>query len=199
MSGLDKIIAAITPGDADAKGAQARERARAAASPGDWLSQVLDHHLRIERAFFDVRAAGDAPGRGTARKTLATILTAHAVAEEAVLYPALARVGHKSQASAAYAEQSEAKIGAADLERLDPLDANFLDQLGRLEEAVRAHLQGEERSWLPELRKLADPADHDGLSRRYGEEFSRYMNGAEAAPIGRRGDLETRPFGGAPA
>ncbi len=46
MSLLDKAIAAITPPESDEARAKARARAEAAATPGDWLSQVLDHHRR---------------------------------------------------------------------------------------------------------------------------------------------------------
>ena len=59
MSILDQAIAAITPPESDEDRAEARARAEAAATPGDWLSLVLDHHRQIEAAFArQMRLAG---------------------------------------------------------------------------------------------------------------------------------------------
>lgn len=48
MSILDRAIAAITPPESDEARAEARAKAQAMAKPGDWLSQILDHHRGIE-------------------------------------------------------------------------------------------------------------------------------------------------------
>ncbi len=98
MSILDKAIAAITPPESDEDRAEARRKAQAAATPGDWLSAVLDHHRQIEAAFETVAQATDASARIAAQKALGVILTGHSIAEEVVLYPALAahhQVGRK--------------------------------------------------------------------------------------------------------
>ena len=55
MSILDKAIAAVTPPVSDEKRAEAHAKARAAAEPGDWLSQVLDHHEQIDQAFAETK------------------------------------------------------------------------------------------------------------------------------------------------
>lgn len=94
MSMLDKVVAAVMPAESGTARLEARAKARAAAKPGDWLSLVLDHHIRIEDAFAAVRAAPAALARLTALKSLALILTGHSNAEESVIYPALARAGH---------------------------------------------------------------------------------------------------------
>ena len=57
MSIVDKALAAVTPQPSEEKRAQATAEARAAASPGDWLSMVLDHHDEIRSAFAAGRAA----------------------------------------------------------------------------------------------------------------------------------------------
>jgi hypothetical protein len=197
MSGIDKIISAITPPESDEQRAEARASARAAASPGDWLSLVLDHHAKIERAFEAVRAAPDAASRRSAQKALAVVLTGHSIAEEAVLYPALAHAGHKGQAGAAYAEQTAAKMQIAALERLDPLSEDYLDKLGHLEGAVRHHVYSEESSWFLELKREAPADEQDKIGQRYAEEYNRYVSGGEAAPVGERAPLEPRSFGSA--
>lgn len=180
MSGLDKIISAVTPPASQEQRSQARARARAEATPGDWLSQILDHHQEIESAFAAVRAARDAEGRRAAQKRLAIVLTGHSIAEEAVVYPALAQAGHKANAMTAYEEQVAAKMQAAALDTLDPLTEDYLDKLGHLEGAVQTHMYEEENKWLLELKREAPEAEQAKISARYKEEFGRYMGGGES-------------------
>ena len=57
MSMIDKVVAAVTPPESEQARREARVKARTAASPGDWLGMVLDHHLQIEAGFESVKAA----------------------------------------------------------------------------------------------------------------------------------------------
>ena len=57
MSVLDKVIAAVTPNETGEARRTAREKARASATPGDWLQIALDQHLQIEAAFDSARTA----------------------------------------------------------------------------------------------------------------------------------------------
>jgi hypothetical protein len=68
MSIVDKIVAAITPPEGEDARRDARAKAHSAASPGDWLSMVLEHHERIESAFAAVRAANSAHAQIAAQK-----------------------------------------------------------------------------------------------------------------------------------
>ena len=47
MSIIDKVVAAVTPPESEEARAKARAKAEAAARPGDWLSQILDHHRPV--------------------------------------------------------------------------------------------------------------------------------------------------------
>ena len=132
MSLIDKAIAAVTPPVSDEKRAEARAKARAAAEPGDWLSQILDHHELIETAFAAVKSATGVDARRAAQKKLGVLLTGHSIAEEAVIYPALAHAGKKMHANIAYTQQVAAKMQMAALEHLDPLSEDYLDKLGHL-------------------------------------------------------------------
>ncbi len=194
MSIVDKAIAAITPPVSDEKRAEARAKARAAASPGDWLSQILDHHEKIEAAFAAVRAASGVEQRRAAQKALAEVFTGHSMAEEAVIYPALAHAGKKMHANTAYTEQVAAKMQLAALENLDPLSEDYLDKLGHLEGAVATHVYQEESDWFLDLRENAPAADQARATARYAEEFGRYMGGGseQSEP---RISAEPRSFG----
>jgi hemerythrin superfamily protein len=187
MSILEKVVAAVTPAESGTARLEARAKARASAKPGDWLSLVLDHHTRIEDAFAAVRGAPAAAARLTALKSLALILTGHSNAEESVIYPALARAGHKSHATAGYEEQAQAKVNMGELENLDPVHQEFLDKLEHIRSAVVHHMYEEEHDRFLDLKSLS-ARDQEQLTRRYKEEFERYM-GDEATAEGRFGGV----------
>jgi 2-methylisocitrate lyase-like PEP mutase family enzyme len=178
MSVLDKIVAAVTPEASEEDKANARAKARTDAGGSGWLAQVLDHHEQIEQMFGAVKEASSANTRRAAQKQLAALLTGHSIAEEAVLYPAMALTDQKGHSGEAYTEQSAAKVQTAALEDLDPMSEDYLDKLEHLRAAVSHHVYEEEKEWFPKLREQ-DTAMQAKLSRRYREEFERYM-GAEA-------------------
>ncbi len=180
MSLIDKAIAAVTPPESDQARADARAKAEATARPGDWLSQVLDHHRGIEAQFAAVKAASDPSSRVVEQKKLGVLLTGHAIAEENAIYPAMAghhQVGH---AELAYQEQSAAKMELGLLERLDPLSEDYDDKLEHIRGAVLHHIYSEEGTWFVELTESVTPDEQALIAKRYDEEYSRYM-GAGAA------------------
>jgi len=198
MSIIDKAIAAITPPVSDEKRQEARAKARAAAQPGDWLSQILDHHEGIEQAFAETKAATTSSERRAAQKRLGVLLNGHAMAEEAVIYPALADDGKLGFANTAYTEQAAAKMQLAALETLDPLSEDYLDKLGHLEGAVATHVYQEESEWFQYLKEFAPAEAQARATERYREEYSRYIDGRPAsAGVSREPRAFASAFGGA--
>jgi hemerythrin superfamily protein len=179
MSILDKVVAAVTPLESDEQRADARTKARNAASDGDWLTLVLQHHAQIEAAFTQVKAASDAASRVRAQKRLALLLTGHSIAEEAVIYPAMVKADEESHATKAYTEQSAAKVQMGLLEGLDPMGQEYLDKLEHIRGAVAHHVYEEEGTWFVDLKEKLPPSDQTKLTFRYQEEFSRYTRGNE--------------------
>ncbi|QDZ06788.1 hemerythrin domain-containing protein [Sphingomonas panacisoli] len=177
MSLLDKVIAAVTPPESAEARLEARAKAMDMTKPNDWLSMILEHHQRIEALFAAVRAATTPEARRSALRRLAIMLTGHAIAEEAAIYPALAADKQLAHAELAYQEQSAAKMELGLLERLDPMSEDFLDKLGHIEGAVAHHVYSEEGTWFVELAKDLSPEDQALVTRRYREEFERYMSG----------------------
>ena len=133
------------------------------------------HHEQIESAFAAVREASGVDERREAQKALGALLTGHSIAEEAVIYPALAHAGKKMHAETAYTQQVAAKMQMAALEHLDPLSEDYLDKLGHLEGAVATHVYQEESDWFVDLKEKASAADQAKATARYAEEFGRYM------------------------
>jgi hypothetical protein len=175
MSIIDKIVAAVTPPESEQARQEVRAKAHAVASPGDWLSIVLEHHERIESAFAAVRAANSANAQIAAQRKLAIMLTGHSNAEESVLYPALADAREMGHATTAYSEQAAAKIQMGLLERLTPLTTDYLEKLEHIRGAVAHHMYEEEGTWFIDLKKKVSVDDQALITRRYEEEFTRYV------------------------
>lgn len=181
MSIIDKVLGAITPPETAEARAQATAKARAAAAPGDWLAMALDHHGQIRAAFERALNATSIEDRVAAFKALATVLNGHSLAEEVVLYPALAKNGEKAHAGLAYTEQTTAKMQMAELERIEPADEAWRDKVEHIQGAVLHHMFEEEGTWFLELKEKAP--DQDFLTRRYAEEYGRYVFGVSAPQI----------------
>jgi len=86
----------------------------------------------------------------------------------------------KAHAGSAYTEQSAAKIQLAALDDLEPMTDDYLDKLDHLRAAVMHHVYEEESEWFPKLKGAGDSALQSRISRRFREEFERYMNSASA-------------------
>ena len=183
MSILDRAIAAISPPVTDEKRAEAHATAREAAEPGDWLSLVLDHHEGIDAAFAAVKAAATVEDRRKAQKLLSALLTGHSMAEEAVIYPALAQTGEQGHADTAYTEQAAAKMEMAALEVMDAMSQDYLDKLGHLEGAVKAHVFQEESDWFLAMKECAPADAQSRATARYRQEYARYIDGATPEPF----------------
>ena len=181
MSMIDKVVEAVTPTESEEARGEARRRAQAAAGPGDWLAMVLDHHRQIEAAFAAVKNARSAMDKRLAQKRLSIVLTGHAIAEEAVLYPALALHGEKSHAHTAYEQQATAKTEMAALDELDAMSQAYLDKLEEIRGAVAHHVFEEESKWFLELKEKVPQLDQTKLTVRYSEEFNRYAGHDMAA------------------
>lgn len=180
MSVLDRFIAAVTPPESEEARLKARAKAAQAAMPGDWLDQILQHHVDLEDAFAAVKAGADAASRTAALKRLGVTLTGHAIAEEAVIYPAMTE-DHKGHAGMGYDEQALVKVQMALLEKLDPMSQDFIDKLEHIEGAVAHHMYQEEGTWFLELKESASAADEAMLTRRYAEEYERYVGAPSLA------------------
>jgi hemerythrin superfamily protein len=152
----------------------ARWKAQALASPGDWLFSALDHHRDIEGAFGAAAAALPGTARATALRALATLLTGHSIAEEAVLYPALAEAGSAARSMMAYGEQAMAKTELAKLRNFDLESDAFPAKLEELRLAVLHHMYQEESSWFPLLKERLSEVEQARLTERFLEEYRRY-------------------------
>ncbi|MFC3172989.1 hemerythrin domain-containing protein [Novosphingobium bradum] len=176
MSIFDKLASALLPPESAQDRANARQVAQTFAGDGDWLAIILEQHRQVEAFFTQAMVAPDGPSRTAALKRLGVLLTGHAIAEESVIYPAIAD-SEKGHAATAYHEQAAAKVELAHLERLDPMGKDWREKLEQIQRAVLHHVFEEEGTWFPELQQRLAGAERTRLTRRFMEEFERYTRG----------------------
>lgn len=177
MSFIDRIAATVMPPASEASRNAARRDVETKAASEPWLAAVLDHHKTIERLITELSNANNAQDRRWGTRELVQVLTAHSMAEEAVIYPDISEFESKTHAGMGYEEHALTKIQLASLEKLHPMSKEFQEKLEHIEGALQQHMYQEEGTWLPALcDKL--PADEKArMSERFLEEFDHYRGG----------------------
>jgi hemerythrin superfamily protein len=179
MSVLDKVVAAVTPTESDEQRLEARQQARASATQGDFLSLIVDQHEQLEQLFERVRTATDAQSRIAAHEELAHLLNGHSLAEEVVVYPAMANFDEKARATKAYTEHTATKIQMGLLETIPVMSQEYLDKLEHIRGAVLHHMYEEEHEYTIKLLDKLPADERERLTTRFKEEFGRYAGGLE--------------------
>jgi len=107
------------------------------------------------------------------QRGLAYLLTAHSVAEENAIYPALAMCGLQADADHLYLDQAHAKVMNAMLDMAeDKLGDAWLQRVQELRSAVLTHArQDEEGNLYPRLVAAIDAPTATKLSVAYRREF----------------------------
>jgi hypothetical protein len=181
MSLIDQVVETVKPVESDEVRLEARLKVQETATPGDWLSLILQHHVQIEQAFAALKACTELAAFQATQQKLVVLLTGHANAEESVIYPALGRSAEKGYAQTAYSEQAEAKMQMAALELLEFRSKEYFDVLEDLRCAVSHHMYQEESKWFLKLNDGTRAVDQVRLTERYQQEFDRYVGGDSLA------------------
>ncbi len=142
---------------------------------GDWFELIQCHHGLIEAAFDAVIASSDRPLDTCQQRfrRLALLMTAHCVAEENVIYPALALHGLQSESDKLYLDQAHAKVMTAVLDLADDKGStDWLDKAQALKTVVMTHAKNDEEADLfPRLMAELDATTAIKLSAAYRREF----------------------------
>lgn len=174
MSFLDRVAAAVTPAASDEDCAEARRKVEKLATAEPWLKLIVEQHKQIEALFAEAKSATSTEARRDAVRKLAKLLTGHATAEEAVVYPIVSEDSGKTHAGMAYEEHAMTKIQLSKLERMDPASEEWAEKLEHIRSAVAQHVYQEEDSWLPDLVENTAAEKKAVLNQRFAEEFERY-------------------------
>jgi|GEM_PF-2799862 len=144
-------------------------------SDGDWLAMVKAHHKLVAKTFEQMLDSGSRTflKRDAMQHALSYQLTAHSVAEENVLYPALARMGLLTESDRLYLDQGHAKVQNAELALVSEKDESaWFDKVRTLQAAVLKHaLQDEEADIYPRLLQKTDKATNVMLATAYKRHF----------------------------
>ncbi len=125
--------------------------------------EVLEHdHREVEEMFTELEslrgvATEEARSRRKELTDQVTIeLVRHSVAEEVLVYPQVEDKVSAEEAEHARKEHAEAEETLKRLEKLDPDDAAFEDELGTLMEEIRHHIEAEEGEMFVHMRQVID-------------------------------------------
>ena len=138
----------------------------------DVIEILTQDHREVEEMFHELeelrgRTSDEDRAR---RKTLvdkATIeLVRHAVAEETQIYPAVKEKVSDAEAERAKREHAEAEKTMKELERLDPEDPAFDEQLGTLMREIRTHVAEEEGVMFTHMRQVFSQEELEKLGGR---------------------------------
>ena len=153
--------------------------AQAAASRADWFTMVQMHHALIAKSFEELLASGPSGNylkRDMLIRTIGYQLTAHSVAEENAIYPALALNGMTAESDKLYLDQSHAKVLNTRLEMTAMANREGRDWLVPARElyaAVLKHAKEDEEGRLyPQLRAKLDSGGNAMVGALYQREFA---------------------------
>ena len=118
----------------------------------DVVDLIMSDHREVERLFEQLKT--DPASRPGLTPVLTTLLTAHSRAEEAEVYPAaVEEAGETDEVKHSQEEHLLADRLLAELAETDPTSSAYDDKLAEVVEAVTHHVEEEEKTVLPGIRK----------------------------------------------
>ncbi len=126
---------------------------------------IESDHRELEKLFETLQSQPDK--RPTLVPVMITLLTAHSRAEESDVYPAAAEADLADDVEHSQKEHLEADQLAADVAAADPQSPDFDELLSKLVEAVTHHVEEEESTVLPGMRKNLSAQRLDELGQAF--------------------------------
>jgi hemerythrin superfamily protein len=151
---------------------QAMGSARHALGGDPFDALARDHRLVLELFEAIERTPADATmRRATMFFQLKRMLSAHALAEEDVVYPLLHDQADEADAAyALYREHADMKMGLHTLDSMAKDDPNWVSELRRVRDLVAAHARKEEEVEFPRLREALDAGGTSRIAAEIGRE-----------------------------
>jgi len=152
--------------------------AQTAAAKGDWLAMVKAQHALIAKSFEQLLASQNRTylQRDRMIRAIGYQLTAHSVAEENILYPALAMAGMTTDSDKLYLDQAHAKVMNAQMEmaaRANREGQAWLEPARALQAAVLKHAKEDEEGRLyPQLQQKLGAEQNAMLTAGFTREFA---------------------------
>jgi hemerythrin superfamily protein len=130
-------------------------------SPDDVVAFLTAQHNLIEDMFDEVLLASDPEAREKPFIELRQLLAVHETAEEMLVHPRVRREFKAGDeiVDSLLKEEHDAKEQLAKIEKIDVTSQHFIDELGKLRDAVLEHAEQEERDEFPKLQGELDDAE----------------------------------------
>jgi hemerythrin superfamily protein len=138
----------------------------------DVIDILTQDHREVEvmfselEALIQMRSGTDGDRRKDLVDQVTIELVRHSVAEEIAVYPKVREKVSEEEAERAKREHAEAEETMKRLESLDPTDAAFEDEIGRLMSEIRQHVAEEEGEMFPRMREILTPDELIDLGKR---------------------------------
>jgi len=139
----------------------------------DVVDLILADHHELQHQFD--RLLSEPESRPTLVPLMTALLTAHSRAEEAEVYPAARDAGSREDVEHSQKEHLEADRLARKLGELEPDSPEFEPALKELIDAVKHHIEEEEKTVLPDMRKLMDDATRQELAQAFLDSRSEHL------------------------
>ena len=132
---------------------------------GDVVDLIMNDHRELERIFDTL--LNEPEKRAAMLPVMTTLLTAHSRAEETEVYPAAREAGGEDDVQHSQQEHLEADELAEQLAQTDPDSEEFVGALQKLVDAVKHHVEEEEKTVLPGMRERIDEARRAELGEAF--------------------------------
>ncbi|MCT7966577.1 hemerythrin domain-containing protein [Laspinema sp. D1] len=135
------------------------------------LEILYEDHRKVDTLFMEIENTSDAKKREEFFGQIYKDLTAHAEAEEEVVYPAIRAQLPKVQHL--YNEQAEMKQLLESIKSSNGSDASFMTRVKQLKDMVQHHVKEEENDMFNKFRQTMNEAQMQQLSKQFKEAKSR--------------------------
>lgn len=152
--------------------------AQAASARGDWLAMIQAQHAMIAKSFEQLlgNPQRNYLQRDRMIRAIGYQLTAHSVAEENVVYPALAMAGMTTESDKLYLDQAHAKVMNAQMElaaKAKREGQEWMEPARALQAAVLRHAKEDEEGRLyPQLRQKLSAEQNAMVTAGFQREFA---------------------------
>ncbi len=135
-------------------GGAATGPSRATAAGGQPFADLIQDHRQISQMLQKMATLTDSQERQRDVKQLKTLLTAHAVAEENALYPALQTIADsEEEAQEAYEEHALMKVHLFEVEMAAMTGEDWEGKVKQLTRTITEHVEEEESEIFPRMQK----------------------------------------------
>ena len=138
----------------------------------DVIEILSEDHREVEAMFTELetlmttRSGSDDELRRDLADQITIELVRHSVAEEVAVYPQVKRKVSEEEAESAKQEHAEAEKTMKALEKLDPDDPSFEQEMRKLMSEIREHVAEEEGEMFPHMREIMTQDELVDLGKR---------------------------------